>query len=67
VVINPDPKPTIKIFEDSQAACKVVAKRIAKLVHKRASGGRGAVPGLATDYNPIGVYDAARQLYRDDS
>jgi glucosamine-6-phosphate deaminase len=66
MIVNSGTQPNIKIFEDSQAACKVVARHIANLVSERASTGHKAVLGLATGYTTIGVYNELIHIHKQD-
>ncbi|MHC4455694.1 MAG: glucosamine-6-phosphate deaminase [Planctomycetota bacterium] len=56
----------VKIFEDSQEACKVVARRIENLVRERIAAGDRAVLGLATGYTPIGIYDVLVRMHKQE-
>jgi len=53
--------PSIHIYEDPQAACKVVADEIEDLIRTRQAIGTTAVLGLATGGTPIPLY---RELVR---
>ncbi len=56
----------VKIFEDSEQACKVVARRIASLVRERSAHGNKAVLGLATGYTPIGIYTELVRMHQQE-
>jgi len=56
----------VKIFEDSEQACKVVARRIASLVRERSAQGNKAVLGLATGYTPIGIYTELVRMHQQE-
>lgn len=66
MAVNVSLHPIVKIFADSQAACRVVARRIANLVTERASAGRSAVLGLATGYTSIGVYKELIRIHKQE-
>jgi glucosamine-6-phosphate deaminase len=56
----------VKVFEDSQQACAVVASRIAELIRTRNRQHRPAVLGLATGHTPIGVYRELIRMHRQE-
>jgi glucosamine-6-phosphate deaminase len=60
-------KVRLKIFEDSQLACKVVARRIADLIRKSSGRDKKVVLGLATGNAPIGVYKELINLHKTES
>lgn len=54
------------IVEDHDDIARLVAGRIAALIHERQAGGQRAVLGLATGSTPIGVYRELIRLHRDE-
>jgi glucosamine-6-phosphate deaminase len=58
--------PSIHIYEDSQAACKVVADQIEDLIRARQASHATAVLGLATGGTPIPLYRELVRRHRED-
>ncbi len=56
----------VRIFEDSEQACKVIAQRIANLVRERSAKGKNAVLGLATGYTLIGIYTELIRMHQHE-
>jgi glucosamine-6-phosphate deaminase len=57
----------VKIYENSEKASLVVAKRIGALIRERNKIGRPFVLGLATGNTPIGIYKELIRLHRKES
>ncbi len=56
----------VKIFEDSEQVCKVIATRIAGLVRDSSKKGKEAVLGLATGYTTIGIYTELIRMHQQE-
>ncbi|MBL7141427.1 MAG: glucosamine-6-phosphate deaminase [Planctomycetes bacterium] len=59
-------KVPVRIYEDAEAASKVVAGEIARLVAEQSAAGRATVLGLATGHTPLGVYRELARRHRED-
>ena len=55
-----------KVFEDSQAASRAVAKQIAKLIKVKQSQKQPCVLGLATGSSPKGLYAELVRLHQEE-
>jgi glucosamine-6-phosphate deaminase len=56
----------VTVYPDKLTASKIVAKRIAEVIKKKASKGEKAVLGLATGVTPIAVYRELVRLHTED-
>jgi glucosamine-6-phosphate deaminase len=59
-------KAPVKIFQDSQHACRAVARRVADCIRRKNAEGKPAVLGLATGHTPINVYRELARLHREE-
>jgi glucosamine-6-phosphate deaminase len=66
VVANDDERIRTVIVEDHEDIARLVATRIATLIHERNATGEQTVLGLATGSTPIGVYRELIRMHRDE-
>ena len=59
-------KVPVRIYDEAEAASKVVAGEMAALISEQRAEGRTTVLGLATGHTPLGVYRELARLHRDD-
>lgn len=56
----------VVIIDDYEEIARVVAQRIAALLHRNNAAGRPTVLGLATGSTPLGVYRELIRMHRDE-
>jgi len=59
-------KVPVRIYDEAEAASKVVAGEIATLISEQSAEGRTTILGLATGHTPLGVYRELARLHRGD-